>query len=281
VLQVTFAAFSLSEPGGALSSEGAIAVLHDITDQQRLELSRREFIANVSHELRTPLTNIKSYTETVLENPDLPEDNRTGFLKVALGESDRMIRIVKDLLTLSRLDDDRLDLRPRSFDAGELVQRVCEAMQLDAHNSRHALTLEINDPGPVFGDDERLAQVLINVVSNSVKYTPEGGKIHIEAHREGEQVCVSVRDNGIGIPPEDLGRIFERFYRVDKARSREMGGTGLGLAIAQEIIRAHGGDIDIESTLGEGTMVRLLIPVGGPGSAHSNELPLRPGGAPH
>ena len=260
VLQLTFAPLALPGQQGE-PSMGVVAVIHDVTEQRRLDASRREFIANVSHELRTPLTNIKSYTETVVENADLPEENRTAFLQVVLGESDRMIRIVKDLLMLSRLDNDKLDLRPQRFDVGGMVRHVYEAMKIDAYNRKHTLRLVEGNPGVMTGDVERLEQVLVNVVSNSIKYTPEGGVIEIEARREGEQVIIQVKDNGIGIPDEDLDRIFDRFYRVDKARSREMGGTGLGLAIARQIMQAHKGEISLSSTLGKGTTVTLTLPV--------------------
>ena len=260
VLQLTFAPLALPGQQGE-PSMGVVAVIHDVTEQRRLDASRREFIANVSHELRTPLTNIKSYTETVVENADLPEENRTAFLQVVLGESDRMIRIVKDLLMLSRLDNDKLDLRPQRFDVGGMVRHVYEAMKIDAYNRKHTLRLVEGNPGVMTGDVERLEQVLVNVVSNSIKYTPEGGVIEIEARREGEQVIIQVKDNGIGIPDEDLDRIFDRLYRVDKARSREMGGTGLGLAIAREIMQAHKGEISLSSTLGKGTTVTLTLPV--------------------
>ena len=199
----------------------------------------------------------------MLENADLPEQSRTSFLQVVLGETDRMIRIVKDLLMLSRLDNDKLDLRPRRFQVEDMVRHVYEAMKIDAQNRGHTLRLELHEPGSMTGDVERLEQVLVNVISNSVKYTPDGGEILIEAHREGDKVVMRVQDNGIGIPDEDLGRIFDRFYRVDKARSREMGGTGLGLAIAKEIMQVHGGEITLSSTLGKGTTVTLTLPAEG------------------
>ena len=259
ILLLTFAPLAFPDEAGQ-PFHGVVVVIHDVTEQRRLDASRREFIANVSHELRTPLTNIKSYTETVVETEDLPEENRTAFLHVVLGETDRMIRIVKDLLLLSRLDNDKLDLRPQRFEVERMVRQVYEAMRMEATGRGHALELDLQEPGSMLGDVERLEQVLTNVVSNSIKYTPEGGRIRIQAHREQDEVVISVEDNGIGIPERDLERIFDRFYRVDKARSREMGGTGLGLAIAQEIMEAHRGKISIASKLGVGTTVTLRLP---------------------
>ncbi|HWP79769.1 MAG TPA: ATP-binding protein [Candidatus Acidoferrum sp.] len=259
-LKAYFAPFELPQQSGSMS-EGLIAVLHDVTEQERLNSSRREFIANVSHELRTPLTNIKSYTETVLDSPELEAQTRHSFLQVVLNESDRMIRIVKDLLTLSRLDSDKLDLRPRPFDASAMLQRVHNAMRIDAENHRHTLTLEMGELGEVSGDVERIEQVVVNIVSNSVKYTPDGGRIAIEASRDDKELLIAVTDNGMGISEKDQRRIFERFYRVDKARSREKGGTGLGLAIAKEIVEASGGSITLASRLGEFTRVEVRLPV--------------------
>ncbi len=259
-LKAYFASFELPQQAGSMS-EGLIAVLHDVTEQERLNSSRREFIANVSHELRTPLTNIKSYTETVVDSPDLPEETRRSFLQVVLNESDRMIRIVKDLLTLSRLDSDKLDLRPQPFDAAAMLRRVHNAMRIDAENHRHNLTLEMGELGVITGDVERIEQVVINIVSNSVKYTPDGGRIAIEAKRNDKELVLAVTDNGMGISEKDQHRIFERFYRVDKARSREKGGTGLGLAIAKEIVEASGGTITLSSKLGEFTRVEVRLPV--------------------
>jgi two-component system sensor histidine kinase VicK len=259
-LKAYFASFELPQQSGSMS-EGLIAVLHDVTEQERLNSSRREFIANVSHELRTPLTNIKSYTETVLDSPELPEETRRSFLQVVLNESDRMIRIVKDLLTLSRLDSDKLDLRPRLFDAAAMLRRVYTAMKIDAENHKHTLTLKMGELGEVMGDVERIEQVVVNIVSNSVKYTPDGGHIDIEAVRNDSELVISVADNGMGISEKDQRRIFERFYRVDKARSREKGGTGLGLAIAKEIVEASGGSITLASKLGEFTRVEVRLPV--------------------
>ena len=242
--------------------QGVMAVIHDVTEQHRLELTRREFVANVSHELRTPLTSIKSYTETLLETDDLPEDLRSKFLTVINNEADRMARIVKDLLTLSRLDSGRLDMKFTTFPLDKLMGSVYDAMLFEAKNHRHELTLELDDPLPkIEGDRDRIEQVVVNIVANAVKYTPDGGNIVMAARNVKDGVEISVTDNGIGIPREDLPRLFERFYRVDKARSRERGGTGLGLAIAQEIVRYHNGTIRAESKLGAGTTMTVFLPL--------------------
>lgn len=256
-LQLFIAAFGSDE-----GERGAIAVIHDITEQQKLEDARREFVANVSHELRTPLTNIKSYTETLMENPDAPDELRDKFYSVIMNETDRMTRIVKDLLTLSRLDSTRMDWKISRFDIKKSIEHVFSAMEMDAKKHAHTLLLDMDEDLPeITGDRERIEQVLINILSNAVKYTPDGGKISMRVHYNEGYIHISVTDNGIGIPKSDLPRVFERFYRVDKARSREKGGTGLGLAIAREIIEYHGGDISISSVFNHGTTVKLSLAV--------------------
>lgn len=241
---------------------GLIAVIHDITSRFELDKSRREFVANVSHELRTPLTSIKGACETVMDDPDMPEDTRRYFLDMALTESDRMTRIVSDLLVLSRLDNKRTQWKVESFDICRSISRLIEVMRVDIEARRHTVTFTpIGEIPPLTADKERIEQVLINLISNAVKYTPEGGRIDIAASCAEEKITVRVSDNGIGVPEEDLAHIFERFYRVEKSRTSETGGTGLGLAIARELIEAHGGTIRLESKLGEGSTVTVTLPV--------------------
>ena len=251
-------------PYGALDGKGGvIAVLHDITEQRRLDDARREFVANVSHELRTPLTNIRSYTETLLDAAgDIPLDTEKQFLGVISSESERMARIVTDLLTLSRLDYGRMELRMTRFSLSALLHKVADAMKFTAEDSGHALTVDAPDSLPeITGDRERIEQVVVNILSNAVKYTPSGGHIRLAACRgEKNTVRITVQDDGIGIPAEDVPRLFERFYRVDKARSRAAGGTGLGLAIAKEIVEKHGGHIELASEYGKGTTVHITLP---------------------
>ena len=260
VLSITLA------PYGALDGEGGvIAVIHDVTEQRKLDEARREFVANVSHELRTPLTNIRSYTETLYDAVgELPIETEKQFLGVIGSESERMARIVTDLLTLSRLDYGRMDLRMTRFKLADMLRNVANAMKLTAEDSGHELIVDTPDKLPeLMGDRERLEQVVVNILSNAVKYTPAGGHIRLSAREiSGERVRIMVEDDGVGIPQEDVPRLFERFYRVDKARSREAGGTGLGLAIAKEIVQQHEGRITLASEYGKGTTVSIILPLG-------------------
>ena len=256
--ELFLAPVSSAEP----ATGGALVVIHDVTEQRKSEQTRRELIANVSHELRTPLTNVKSYAETIISAGDeLPAELRNNFMGVIVSEADRMTRIVKDLLTLSKFDYGKMEMNIVRFSFAEAISNVYKAVALDAQNHGHEFTLECPEDLPeVNGDRERIEQVIMNVVSNAIKYTADGGKISITAGVSGKTVFVKVSDNGVGIPEKDLPNLFERFYRVDKARSRATGGTGLGLSIAKEILAQHKGDIRIESVYGEGTDVTVTLP---------------------
>lgn len=241
-------------------TDGVLSVLHDVTKQQRLEMSRREFVANVSHELKTPLTTIKSHAETLL---DVIGENKTAetFTNTILNETDRMTRLVKDLLLISSLEG-KIVLNKTMFSLKDMINDVVSTMSLVANEKGHRLQFEeVAEIPEFYGDRDKLEQVLYNIISNSIKYTPNGGKITIKAGRLYGEFFVEVVDNGIGIPEKDLSRIFERFYRVDKARSRELGGTGLGLSISKGIIDAHGGTIKVNSEVGKGTNVIISLPV--------------------
>ncbi|WP_059050414.1 cell wall metabolism sensor histidine kinase WalK [Paenibacillus senegalimassiliensis] len=242
---------------------GTIAVLQDVTEQEKLEASRREFVANVSHELRTPLTTIKSYTEA-LEDGAM-EDTELGprFVSVIQNQTERMIRLVTDLLHLSRLDSQEAELRKQPANIMEMLEEVADRFSFQMQEKDIKPTLFVaSDVEAVLMDRDQIDQVLDNLISNAMKYTPEGGTIALEARMtEDRQLAISVQDNGIGIPKKDLDRIFERFYRVDKARSRNMGGTGLGLSIAREIVKAHGGTISLQSDFGKGTRVTFTLPM--------------------
>ena len=248
------------------ASGGVLIVLHDVTEQHRNEERRKEFVANVSHELRTPLTNVRSYAETLRDGGgDIPQDTANSFLDIIITETDRMTHIVQDLLTLSRLDAGNAELVLSRFPFGEAIQSVARANALAAKQRRHDLTYDPPESLPlIVGDRSRLEQVMMNIISNAIKYTPDGGHIRITAGSTESEVWMEVCDDGIGIPEKDRERIFERFYRVDKARSRESGGTGLGLSIAKEIVQRHHGAITLAPHQGPGTTVRLTLPIGGP-----------------
>lgn len=254
-LELYLAPFSDEERGGVL------IVLHDVTEQHRNEERRKEFVANVSHELRTPLTNVRSYAETLRTTTDIPRDMEDGFLDIIINETDRMTRIVQDLLTLSRLDSGQSEMNMARFPFDEAIDSVVRANALEAKRRGHQLTCTHDALPLLYGDRSRLEQVMMNILSNAIKYTPDGGHIQVTAGTEGDNVWLEVSDDGIGIPPEDWDRIFERFYRVDKARSRESGGTGLGLSIAREIVNRHHGTLTIVEHQGPGTTVRLCLPI--------------------
>jgi len=243
-------------------AEGVIAVLQDVTEMQKLDNMRKEFVANVSHEMRTPLTSIKSYAETLLDGAYKDSDTAVKFLTVINSEADRMTRLVKDLLQLSRLDNHQMQWNMQQFSFTELVRNSIVKLQIEAENKNQKIESYImGDIPEIKGDRDRIEQVVLNILTNAIKYTPEGGKITVYVSRIFNDVTLKVADTGIGIPRKDLSRIFERFYRVDKARSREMGGTGLGLSIAKEIVEAHGGTITAESELGKGTEITVKLPI--------------------
>ncbi|MBQ7299967.1 MAG: HAMP domain-containing protein [Clostridia bacterium] len=253
---------------------GIIAVIHDVTGRYELDRSRREFVANVSHELRTPLTSIKGAAETVLRYPDMPADMRESFLSMAVEESDRMTRIVGDLLVLSRLDNNRTKWEISTFSVEAVIRHMCEVVKNDIAEHRHTLSVRLDDALPqITADKDRVEQVLLNILTNAIKYTPEGGRILIRAVSNRTHVAISVRDNGIGIPKEDQPHLFERFYRVEKSRTTGAGGTGLGLAIAKELVEAHGGKIRLSSAVGEGTELTVILPIRSPLADEAEEEP--------
>ncbi|GGH30104.1 cell wall metabolism sensor histidine kinase WalK [Paenibacillus segetis] len=241
---------------------GTIAVLQDVTEQEKLEASRREFVANVSHELRTPLTTIKSYTEALEDGAMNDPDLGPRFASVIQNQTERMIRLVTDLLHLSRLDSKEALLRKQPTRVMEMLEEVADRFSFQMQEKGIKPTIFIGKGvGTVWMDRDQIDQVLDNLISNAMKYTSEGGSIAIEARKiDDDGIAISVQDDGIGIPKRDLDRIFERFYRVDKARSRDMGGTGLGLSIAREIVKAHGGTIALQSDHGKGTKVIFTLP---------------------
>ncbi len=245
-----------------MARDGILAVIHDETGRYELDKSRREFVANVSHEMRTPLTSIKGACETILSDPEMEEDMEQFFLNMAVDECDRMTRIVSDLLVLSRLDNKRTQWNIEQFDPDAMLVHICEVMQVDADAHSHKLFYTAQRDLPrITADKERVEQVVINILSNAIKYTPDGGKIDLYSRIVSDELEIKVKDTGIGIPPEDLPHLFERFYRVEKSRTSETGGTGLGLAIAKEIIEAHGGSISVASEPNVGTTVTIRLPL--------------------
>ena len=261
-LELYLAPFSDQAKGGVL------VVLHDVTEQHRNEERRKEFVANVSHELRTPLTNVRSYAETLRDaNGDIPTDMANSFLDIIINETDRMTHIVQDLLTLSRLDSGQTELVLSRFAFADAISSVVRANALAAKNHSHSLECgALEDLPLIVGDRSRLEQVMMNIIGNAIKYTPDGGHIAVSAGSTETEVWMEVRDDGIGIPEKDRDRIFDRFYRVDKARSRESGGTGLGLSIARELVQRHNGTLALAPHEGPGTTVRLTLPIAGPAS---------------
>jgi two-component system phosphate regulon sensor histidine kinase PhoR len=241
--------------------EGVIVVFHDVTDLKRLERVRQDFVANVSHELRTPLTAIKGYVEALRDGGLQDPVQTEQFLRVIQRHSERMDKIVSDLLLLSELESADRVLQRETVHLPELIRTAVETLRPLAEGKKQNLRVEPLEGLPTLrADNQKIHQVLINLLHNAISYTPEGGSITVEATPVPDGVEVSVTDNGIGIPPGDLSRIFERFYRVDKGRSRELGGTGLGLSIVKHIVEAHGGHVRVESKPGKGSRFTFFLP---------------------
>ncbi len=248
-------------PVRAAGANGAVLVLHDITELRRLERVRRDFVANVSHEFKTPLTAIQGFAETLLNGALDDKANRKHFVEIIREHARRLARLTDDLLKLSRIEAGRLELEIRPIRIDALVNGCVETTRLNAKARGLEIQVDLPENAPaVRGDGAQLGEVLQNLLDNAVQYTPAGGKISVKARSNGHDVTFTVTDTGIGIPESDLERIFERFYRVDAARSREAGGTGLGLAIARHIVEAHGGRIWVESAIGQGSRFHFSIP---------------------
>ena len=255
---------------------GVVMVLQDVTELRRLEQVRTEFVANVSHELRTPLTAIQGYLETLLGGALEEREYAHRFLEIAFRHTERLGRLLNDLTDLSNIELGKVSLRLAPVRVSEVVASVIDIVSAKATAGRVGLVTDVRPPElSINADHDRLAQILINLVDNAVKYTPENGWVTVRARAlEDGRVELMVRDTGVGIPRADLPRITERFYRVDKARSRELGGTGLGLAIVKHLVMAHGGELVIESEQGEGTTVRVALPGGGAAIASQMPLPM-------
>ncbi|GEN45878.1 two-component system histidine kinase PnpS [Alkalibacillus haloalkaliphilus] len=241
-------------------ARGVVVVSHDITDLKRLERVRKDFVANVSHELRTPITSIQGFAETLLEDDSIDEDKQKQFLKIMKKESKRLNILVQDLLDLSVLEKDEYELKLSTFTASKLVNDIKAIVDQPAEEKSLNLVFNVEGDLQIHADYYRLYQLALNLISNSIQYTNEGGDITLTIEKDGDNVLIEVQDNGIGIAEKFHNRIFERFYRVDKARSRHSGGTGLGLSIVRHITEAHDGQIQIESREEEGTTIKVTLP---------------------
>jgi len=246
----------------AADTLGAVIVLHDITELRKLERVRRDFVANVSHEFKTPLTAIQGFAETLLGGAIDDPQNRLRFLEIILEHSRRLARLTDDLLKLSKMDADKLELEIRRLSVAQFVESCIETTQRTAAEKDLRVSVNLLQPLPdIAADRRRLAEVLQNLLDNAMQYTPAGGQIMVGASANGAEVTITVSDTGIGIPKADQSRIFERFYRVDVARSREVGGTGLGLSISKHLVEAHGGRIWVESEVGQGSQFHFTVPI--------------------
>jgi two-component system, OmpR family, phosphate regulon sensor histidine kinase PhoR len=267
---------AVSLRNGKRENLGSILVFHEITEIKRFESVRSDFVANVSHELRTPLTAIRGYVETLIRTPPADPADMQNFLGIIERHSERLSRLTEDLLLLSDLESGKSQLVRQSLEAGHLIQRVLEVFYDRAAKKNIKLSYSVEPGLPLLlGDLDQLQQLFINVVDNAVKYTPAGGQVTISARPGGARdseprIEIAVADTGPGIPERDLPRITERFYRVDKARSRDLGGTGLGLAIVKHIIQAHKGELQIESVVQKGTTVRVFLPAAVSAQAQSD-----------
>ncbi len=239
---------------------GLITVLHDITEQEKIEIERREFVTNVSHELRTPLTTMRSYLEALADGAWQDPDIAPNFLDVTQTETERMIRLVNDLLQLSKFDSREYNLTKKDTDFIEFFNKIIDRFEMTKSQEVTFRRKLPRYPIYVTIDQDKLTQVIDNIISNALKYSPEGGLVSFKVEEHGDTIQISVSDQGMGIPKKSLERIFERFYRVDRARSRKMGGTGLGLAIAKELISAHDGHIWAKSVEGKGTTIFFTLP---------------------
>ncbi|MBO8156453.1 MAG: PAS domain-containing protein [Bacillaceae bacterium] len=239
--------------------KGTVLVFHDITEMKRLEEIRKDFVANVSHELKTPITSIKGFAETLLEGAKDDPKLLDEFLTIIYKESRRMQQLIKDLLELSKLEHDEFDLHIETISVRNIVKDVLSLVDYLANEKQIEIHNQIDKDLYFDGDSSRIKQVLLNLLTNAISYTPEKGTVTVDAEENQEELVLMVKDTGIGIPEEDLPRIFERFYRVDKARSRNSGGTGLGLAIVKHIVEAHHGRIEVNSEINKGTVFYIYL----------------------
>ncbi|GAB2569879.1 two-component system histidine kinase PnpS [Gracilibacillus alcaliphilus] len=240
--------------------KGSVLVFYDITKLKRVEQVRKDFVANVSHELKTPITSIKGFAETLLDEEITDKETQKQFLSIILKESSRLQSLIHDLLELSQIEKDELQLSMKWIEAEEWLTTSVSLIEQQANKKQLQFEIYLEDKLAFYGDPDLLQQVVLNLMYNAVNYTPEQGKVTLRLYRDQDYTVIEAVDTGIGIPSEALPRLFERFYRVDRARSRSTGGTGLGLAIVKHIVEAHHGHITVESELGKGSCFRVVIP---------------------
>jgi len=240
---------------------GCLLVIHDITEMRRLETMRRDFVANVSHELKTPLTSIKGFVETLLEGAMEDKENSINFLKIINNHADRLNTLINDLLDLSHIESKEIMLKKEKFILAELVDEVMLGFKSQAKKKAVELRFELPKDLEILADKSKIEQVFTNLINNAIKYNKDKGFVRIYFEQSANEIKIIVEDSGPGIPARDIPRIFERFYRVDKARSRELGGTGLGLSIVKHIVELHGGTTGVESTEGLGSKFWFILPI--------------------
>lgn len=239
---------------------GCLVVIHDITEIRKLEVVRRDFVANVSHELKTPLTSIQGFVETLLEGALEDKGNSRHFLEIIETHTERLNKLINDLLDLSYLESNEIELSESEFDLSEMVAQIIQGFHHRLKENNITIENKIQLNLYIRADKNKIEQVLVNLIDNAIKFNKIGGAIYIYSTESSKEITVFVKDSGFGIPAKDLSRIFERFYRVDKARSRELGGTGLGLSIVKHIIELHSGKVGVESIEGEGSKFWFTLP---------------------
>ncbi len=239
---------------------GVVVILNDLTDIRKLEQIRTDFVANVSHELKTPITSIRGFTETLLDGAYEDVETSLNFLNIIKSESDRLLQIVNDLLELSKIESNTFSLNMEDFNLNNLVELIRQTLETKINQHELHLDIQIDNDLHIYADKSKVSQILLNLINNAIMYTPIGGKICVGARMTDDFFEIAVEDNGIGIAKENLTRIFERFYRVDRSRSRNKGGTGLGLAIVKHLVESHHGTISVKSKVGEGTKFNIQLP---------------------
>ena len=244
------------------ATEGAVIVFHDITDLRHLENIRKDFVANVSHELRTPISSIKGYAETLLNGALDDKENAKEFVEIMLTDSNRLAALINDLLDLASIESEKLVLNFKPIKVSSLLPSIVKGLKTQLNNKSIKLSIEIPEDAPeILADEEKISQIMLNLIDNAIKYNNVNGSIVVMVSFDDKNVKISIADTGIGIPSEDVPRIFERFYRVDKSRSRELESTGLGLSIVKHLVQVHSGEVSVKSVVGQGSTFSFTLPI--------------------